>query len=131
MISAKSNICKAFCAAALLALVAVPSHGAEAPGGIFEVTGGEAIYKNVCQECHMADAQGARGAGFYPALAGNAHLATARYVITMVLKGRNGMPPLNRNMTDQQVADVVNYVRSHFGNHYGDEVRPADVTPLR
>jgi mono/diheme cytochrome c family protein len=118
------------CAAALAAVPTL-SQAAEAPGGIFEVTGGEAIYRNVCQECHMADAQGASGAGHYPALANNAHLAAGKYVITMVLKGRNGMPPLNRNMTDQQVADVVNYVRSHFGNHYADEVKPADVTPLR
>jgi mono/diheme cytochrome c family protein len=28
---------------------------------------------------------------------------------------------------DQQIADVVNYVRSHFGNKYHDKVKPADV----
>ena len=28
------------------------------------------------------------------------------------------MPPLGQMMSDQQVADVVNYVRTHFGNSY-------------
>ena len=36
--------------------------------------GGEAIYKGICQDCHMPDARGAVGAGMYPALAGNPKL---------------------------------------------------------
>ena len=43
----------------------------------------------------------------------------------------NGMPPLGELMTDEQVADVVNYVRTHFGNDYQDAVLPADVSALR
>ena len=39
--------------------------------GGFALEGGEAIYKGICQGCHMADARGASGAGAYPALAGN------------------------------------------------------------
>jgi mono/diheme cytochrome c family protein len=34
-------------------------------------------------------------------------------------------------LTDQQIADVVNYVRTHFGNSYKDRVAPADVKTLR
>jgi len=34
-------------------------------------------------------------------------------------------------MSDQQVADVVNYVRSHFGNDYGDRVLAAAVEAAR
>ena len=40
-------------------------------GGPFPQQGGEAIYKGVCQGCHMPDAKGAVGAGMYPALAKN------------------------------------------------------------
>ncbi len=29
------------------------------------------------------------------------------------------MPPVGSMMSDEQVADVVNYVRTHFGNSYG------------
>ena len=46
------------------------------------------------------------------------------------MKGMNGMPPLGEMMTDRQVADVVNYVRSHFGNRYRDAVTPADAQAL-
>src|ERR1700691_2915318 len=81
-------------------------------GGMFPMQGGEAIYKGVCQGCHMPDAKGAVGAGMYPALAGDAKLATAAYPISLVLRGQKAMPPLGGMLSDKQVADVVTYVRS-------------------
>jgi mono/diheme cytochrome c family protein len=100
-------------------------------GGGFALEGGEAIYRGVCQGCHMADARGASGAGAYPALAGNPKLATANYVVTIVIKGRKGMPALGDNLSDSQVADVVNYVRSHFGNRFKEEIKPTEVQSVR
>ena len=100
-------------------------------GDPFTMQGGEAVYRGVCQGCHMADAKGASGAGLYPALAGNARLASAGYVLTMVMNGHKGMPPFRGHFTNQQLSDVVNYVRSHFGNQYKDQVKPADVQSLR
>jgi len=41
------------------------------------------------------------------------------------------MPPVGQMMTDQQVADVVNYVRTHFGNRYKDAVTAADAGSTR
>jgi mono/diheme cytochrome c family protein len=49
----------------------------------------------------------------------------------MVLKGQKAMPGLGMQLDDQQVADVVNYVRTHFGNKYKDKVTPADVKAAR
>ena len=49
---------------------------------------GEVIYRTVCQGCHMPDAQGAVGAGTYPALAADAKLAEAEYPVLVVLKAR-------------------------------------------
>jgi mono/diheme cytochrome c family protein len=34
-------------------------------------------------------------------------------------------------MTDQQVADVVNYIRTHFGNKYKDAISATDVKAMR
>ena len=48
---------------------------------MFPEQGGEAIYKGVCQACHMPDAKGGVGAGMYPALAGDPKLAIAGYPI--------------------------------------------------
>jgi mono/diheme cytochrome c family protein len=52
---------------ALLALCAAPvfADTAAQRGGGFALEGGEAIYRGVCQGCHMADAKGASGAGAY------------------------------------------------------------------
>jgi len=97
----------------------------------FPFQGGEAIYKGVCQGCHMPDAKGAVGAGAYPALAKNANLETAAYPVSIVLKGQKAMPFFGMQLDDQQIADVVNYVRTHFGNKYKDRVKAADVKLLR
>jgi mono/diheme cytochrome c family protein len=92
---------------------------------------GEGIYRNVCQGCHMADAKGAAGAGRYPALANNRSLAVAAYPISVVLHGQKAMPWFSDYFSDEQVANVVNYVRTHFGNNYTDTVTPADVKKQR
>jgi cytochrome c553 len=110
-----------------------PAHGPAISGFFspFPFQGGEEIYKGVCQGCHMPDAKGATGAGAYPALAKNENLETAAYPIGIVLKGQKAMPFFAMQLDDQQIADVVNYVRSHFGNKYRDKVKPADVKALR
>jgi mono/diheme cytochrome c family protein len=92
---------------------------------------GEGVYADLCQGCHMPEGVGAVGAGAYPALARNPNLADPGYPLTMVVNGRAGMPPFGELLSDQQVAAVVNYVRSHFGNGFSGEVTPADAQAVR
>ena len=99
--------------------------------GHFAHQDGATLFRAICQGCHMADAKGAVGAGYYPALAGNQKLASATYPALVVLKGRHGMPPFGDYLTDAQVAEVVNYVRSHFDNQYPDALTQAEVAKLR
>jgi len=105
--------------------------GAMDRGSKIPYQGGEAIYKGVCQGCHMPDAKGVAGAGAYPALAHNPKLETAGYAIAVVVNGQKAMPALGSMMTDQQIADVINYIRSNFNNSYKDKVAPADVKLAR
>ena len=100
-------------------------------GGVFSMKDGEGIYKGVCQGCHMPDAKGAVGAGAYPALVRDANLEIAGYPIGVIVKGQKAMPAFADYLTDQQVADVVNYIRTHFGNRYRDKVKPEDVKIMR
>ena len=97
----------------------------------YNFQGGEAVFKNICQGCHMANAEGAVGAGAYPALAKNAKLEVAGYPVAVIVHGQKAMPAFGGLLNDQQVADVVNYVRSHFGNNYKDKVKPEDVKAQR
>jgi mono/diheme cytochrome c family protein len=93
---------------------------------------GEKMYRRVCAGCHMPDAKGAnQGAGFYPALAGDQNLAAPGYPLMVVLHGRHGMPAVGRMMSDDQVAAVVNYVRTNFGNKFADKVTAADAKAAR
>jgi mono/diheme cytochrome c family protein len=92
---------------------------------------GEAIYNHVCQACHMPGGQGAVGAGRYPKLAGDQRLAAKRYPMSLLLHGNGAMPWFNGMLTDAQIADVINYVRTHFGNTYTDPVTPAEIAAMK
>jgi mono/diheme cytochrome c family protein len=102
--------------------------------------GGAQTYAHICQGCHMPQGQGAVGAGHYPKLAGNTALVSWQYVALTVLNGKNGMPAFGAtadqaifgapHLSDAQIADVVNYVRSEFGNHWKDKATPAQVAAL-
>jgi mono/diheme cytochrome c family protein len=97
----------------------------------FTERSGEALYNATCAGCHMPDGRGAQGAGHYPALADNPAVGAAPYVISNVLHGRGGMPSFGGEMDDEQVAAVVNYVRTHFGNRFAEGVAPDEVRGLR
>jgi mono/diheme cytochrome c family protein len=95
----------------------------------FTPQSGEEIYATLCQACHMEGGVGAAGA--YPTLAGNPKLASADYAVSLVISGRRGMPPFGATLTDQQVAAVVNYVRTDFGNEFAPPVTVDDVSAAR
>jgi mono/diheme cytochrome c family protein len=100
-------------------------------GWKFDEQGGEDLFGHVCAGCHQPDAKGAIGAAAYPPLAADQKLASTDFLLGVLLDGLRGMPPLGSMMSDEQVADVVNYVRTHFGNSYADALSAADVAAAR
>ncbi|MCR5875812.1 cytochrome c [Phenylobacterium sp. J426] len=124
-------------AAAALAALAVGAKGADAdepgPGGARPMVpkNGAEVYEVYCQVCHMAGGKGAAGAARFPALAANARLGTAAYAIYMVDNGKAGMPGFKEALTPAQVAEVVAYLRTHFGNAYAEPVTASDVQAMR
>jgi mono/diheme cytochrome c family protein len=101
------------------------------PGYRFTEKSGEALYNATCAGCHMPDGKGAQGAGHYPALADNPAVEAVPYIIGNVLHGRKAMPSFGDAMNDDQVAAVVNYTRTHFGNRFAGSVTPSQVRSLR
>ena len=67
----------------------------------------------------------------YPPLAANKKLQSTEFVLAVLFSGLRGMPPVGSMMSDEQVADVINYVRTHFGNGYADAVSAVDVAAAR
>jgi mono/diheme cytochrome c family protein len=89
----------------------------------------------------MPGGLGAVGAGTYPKLAANTNFVSWQFVALTVLNGRSGMPPFGypvgqapgsgaSHLSDAQIADVVNYLRSHFGNAYKPEVTAPQISRL-
>jgi mono/diheme cytochrome c family protein len=125
-------------ALALLSITALPSaaqdssHGPTfSPGAKFAETTGEQLFASVCQGCHMPDGRGATGAGAYPSLYSDRNLEARGYPVTIVVNGQRAMPPFGGMMSDEQIAAVVNYLRTHFGNDYPDAVSAEDVKSVR
>ena len=127
----RATLAASLAAAAIPAAVAQPSDFRFANPARFMAQTGAVLYADICQGCHMPEGNGAVGAGAYPALARNPRLASAGYPLLLVINGRNAMPPFGDLLTDEQVAAVVNYVRSHFGNAFADEATAADAKAAR
>jgi mono/diheme cytochrome c family protein len=92
---------------------------------------GEDLFASACQGCHMPDGHGAAGAGTYPSLSKDSNLEAGGYPVHVVVRGQKAMPPVGAMMSDDQVAAVVNYLRTHFGNQYNDAVTADDVKRIR
>lgn len=101
---------------------------------------GKAVYSQFCLTCHQADGSGVPNMN--PPLTGTKWVLGSKTVlIQQVLKGsqgkveidgdffHNSMPP-QPHLTDQQIADVLSYVRNSFGNK-ASIVTPAEVKVVR
>jgi mono/diheme cytochrome c family protein len=102
---------------------------------------GKPLYDRECASCH-----GATGLGMpphYPPLAGNQsiQMASAVNAIRMVLNGGYppgtagnprpyGMPPFAQRLSDDEVAAVVTYIRTSWGNR-GEPVSARQANELR
>jgi cytochrome c6 len=76
---------------------------------------GQAAFEQTCAACHQPDGKGVPDA--FPALAGNSFVqGPAEVVAQTVLDGRNGMPSFRADLTDDQLAAILTYVRSAWGN---------------
>jgi mono/diheme cytochrome c family protein len=106
-----------------------------------DTSDGRQIYERICQGCHMADGKGAVGAGRYPALAKDLALSSRQYTALTILAGRRNMPAFGikhavafegppTSLNETQIAAVINYVRTHFENHYKDSITAAEVAAL-
>jgi mono/diheme cytochrome c family protein len=129
---------------AAVALVDMPAHAGTAgilDAATLSTTDGQQIFEQICQGCHMQNGQGAVGAGHYPALANDRTLASRQYMALTILAGRRNMPAFGARhaigfggppatLREDQIAAVINYVRTHFGNRYTDSITAAEVATL-
>lgn len=102
---------------------------------------GKEVYTTHCQSCHMADGKGTPGLN--PPLAKADYLKKpAKTLINIILQGQNGeitvnnvkynaLMPAQAYLTDEQIADVLNYSRNSFGNKIPGAITPAQVKALR
>jgi len=106
-----------------------------------EMVAGKAVYAHACVACHEADGSGAPR--IYPPLPGNANLQSAdpSSTLRIILDGAQtvmtpralnpgSMPAYARQLSDQQIADVTNYIRNSWGNA-APLVTPAQVKKAR
>ena len=120
---------------ALLVLAGCGGRGPSEPAGL-----GAQVYATTCVTCHQRDGRGVPGA--YPPLAGTPWVTGDEgRLVRLVLHGLRG--PIDVDgvrysnvmtahgfLSDDQIAAVVTYVRSEFGNAAGP-VTPEQVAAVR
>jgi mono/diheme cytochrome c family protein len=97
------------------------------PPSPVQMAAGQKLYNGACIACHEDDGSGAPR--IYPPLPGNANLQSADALSTLrvILDGaqtvttprapnKGSMPAYAAKMTDQEIADVTNYIRNAWGN---------------
>jgi nitrite reductase (NO-forming) len=102
---------------------------------------GKDLYITYCQSCHMADGNGVAGA--FPPLAKADYMKNpAKVLINVILKGQSGevavnsvnynspMPAQNY-LTDEQIADILNYAKNRWGNKSTIAIKPDQVKQAR
>jgi mono/diheme cytochrome c family protein len=112
-----------------------------APPPQAEMAAGKAVYAHACVACHEADGSGAPR--IYPPLPGNANLQSvdpsstlriildgAQTVTTPRAPNPGSMPAYAKQLSDQEIADVTNYIRNSWGN-VAPPVTPAQVKKAR
>ena len=116
---------------------AVPVANSAAPTGGYDAAKGASLYTANCSACHQASGEGLPGA--FPPLKGNGVVNNddPTQHIHVVLHGLQGtsvggviyaavMPPFAATLSDADVADIIDYERSSWGNH----ARPAAATQV-
>ena len=111
------------------------------PPGETEMKAGQAVYAKLCIACHEADGTGAPR--IYPPLPGNALLQSinpsstlriildgAHTVTTPRAPNTGEMPGYAKQLSDEDIAAVTNYIRNSWGNA-GLMVTPAQVAKAR
>ena len=92
---------------------------------------GGKLYEQHCAQCHGARGEGGEG-GAFPPLAGNRAvlLREPTNLVRVVLQGGylpatagnprpHGMPPFTQVLTDREIAAVLSFIRSSWGNQAG------------
>ena len=115
---------------------------ASQPGNKTDMQRGLVVYNNTCISCHQADGQGVQRMN--PTLVKTKWILGDKKALCRIvlfgLKGgeiiidgddfHNPMPGLATLLKDEQIADVLTYVRNSFGNK-ASAVTAADVKQAR
>jgi len=75
---------------------------------------GSVVYDAYCSGCHGAKGEGGAGTK----LVGLSTLKDAKGMISQILGGGGQMPGFGAALDDQQVADVLTFIRNSWGNSY-------------
>lgn len=107
----------------------------------YDAENGKQVYVKHCQVCHQAEGQGIPK--MFPPLTENPRLrADVPELVNVLLNGMSGEIVVNgevyngimspyRNLSDKEIADVLNYIRLGLNGYSLDAVLPETVANMR
>ena len=110
---------------ALACLVAA----ALAPAAASAASSPKDLYEDNCSACHQVTGKGIKGA--FPTLVASPLVSgPPALLVTTVLNGRAGMPAFKDDLNDADLAGIISYVRTSWGNK-AKPVTAAEVAAIR
>jgi nitrite reductase (NO-forming) len=132
----KLNVVLVFCVLFISLMSFLPTQKFDLKASIER---GKEVYNTQCITCHMEKGEGIEGV-FPPVAKSDYLMADKNRSIIQILEGASGEMTVNGktyngempaiDLTDEQVSDVLNYVRNSWGNK-GEAVTPAEVKAQR
>ena len=105
------------------------------------ISAGQQVYASNCMSCHMENGEGVEGA--FPTLVKTEFvIGDVQRLVKIIAHGQTGEitvngtvynmeMPTQGHLSDQEIADVANYIRNSWGNKSKKAVSITDVAKVR
>lgn len=104
-----------------------------------KIRNGKAVFIQYCATCHMTDGSGVRD--LQPPLTDSKWISANEQFVAILEKGISGkidvngqtfnnLMPTHKHLSNEEMANVISYVRSSFGNNF-ESVTAKEVAKIR
>ena len=99
---------------------------------LIQLKKGKQLYRTYCSACHLSSGEGQLQTIGSPALKNNRIIKRKiEALIITIFNGRNSMPAFHNSINNNDLANIVSYIRNTLGNNLNNTVEKSIIDSLR